>query len=330
MQESIDYKKKVGVVVDMGGTMIKIGVVRDGVILSNTTVVAGSHSSLRDKLPEVGDKIDLLLAENNYTPTAIGLAFPGIVDATTNTILSKYVKYPDARDLNLDQWALDRWNIPLLIENDARAALLGEWRYGAGNGCDDIVLVTLGTGFGSAVMIGGKLLRGRNHLAGNLGGHITINIKGAVCNCGNIGCLETECSSWAIENYVKSLAEFKNSNFKDATDVSFRTIFQAAASGDKFMSSVLDHFLYVWSVGIINLIHAYDPQKVIIGGGVMRSKDVILPYVQKMVNRHSWLKEGSIEMVAAEQIEFAGLLGIYHLLSGLKKVDTARKVVSRK
>lgn len=314
MQNS-SHSNVVGIVVDMGGTMIKIGIVRDGVILSNLRVPADSHMSLRDKIDEIAGEIDVLIQRGSYTPIGVGIAFPGIVDINSSKILSRYVKYPDAQEVDLSKWANERWSLPLVVENDARAALLGEWRYGAGTGYNDLALVTLGTGFGSAVMINGKLLRGRHHFAGNLGGHMTINLHGPVCNCGNIGCLETECSSWAIGNYIRSRPDFGTSGFKGGTELSFRTIFQAAARQDKFMSEVLIHCLNVWSTGIINFIHAYDPERIIIGGGVMKSQDVILPHVRRMVKEHSWIRDDAVEIVPAEQVEFAGLLGMYHLLS---------------
>ncbi|AYB34857.1 ROK family protein [Chryseolinea soli] len=309
---------EVGIAIDMGGTTIKIGIVRDGDVLDHAIVVAGSHSSLKMKLVEIGDIIDSLLSKGKYTPLGIGLAFPGIVDARANKIISKYVKYPDAQQMNLSQWAAERWQLPIVLENDARAALLGEWRYGAGKGCDDLVLVTLGTGFGTAAMMNGTLLRGRNHIAGNLGGHITINLQGSICNCGNIGCLETECSAWAIDHYVRNLEGFNQSTIKEAKEISFRNIFHASATGDAFAIKVLKHCLNVWSIGVISLVHAYDPEKVIVGGGIMKSKEVIIPHISEMIKKHSWIKDGSVDVVSAEQIDFAGILGMYHLISSLK------------
>jgi len=304
---------KVGIVIDMGGTMIKIGIVREGILLSNTSLIAGNHSSLKERLNEIGDVVDELLSGKAYQPIGVGIAFPGIVNSSSGKILSRYVKYPDAQEINLPEWAMNRWSLPLVIENDARAALVGEWKYGAGKGNDNLVLVTLGTGFGSAVMIDGKLLRGKNHLAGNLGGHMTINLSGRQCNCGNIGCLETECSSWAIGNYVRNLSGYEKNQFKDQ-EISFKNIFKASAEGNEFMSNVVEHCLKAWSLGIISLIHAYDPDLVIIGGGVMKSEAMILPYVKKMVAQHSWVKEETLLIHTACEIEFAGLLGMYHLL----------------
>ncbi|MBT1688032.1 ROK family protein [Dawidia soli] len=319
---------EVGVVIDMGGTMIKIGLVADGKLLAHTKVDAESRVNLEQRLQGVGDVVEGLLREHGLTPTGVGVAFPGIVDAGNKKILSRYVKYPDAQDFDLSAWAHRRWGVPLAVENDARAALMGEWQYGAGQQCDNLVLVTLGTGFGSAVLIDGKLLRGRNHVAGNLGGHMTLNVHGSTCNCGNIGCLETECSAWALEDYVRRQQGFAGSALAREQEITFKAVFAGSREGNALAKEVLAHCLKVWSLGIISLIHAYDPERIIIGGGIMKSQDVIIPAVREMVATHSWVKDNVPEIVPAVQTEFAGVLGMYHALSTLGKGRHALKGVS--
>lgn len=310
---------EVGVVIDMGGTMIKIGLVAAGKILAHTKVDAESRVSLEQRLQRVGDVVDAMLREHGLAPMGVGVAFPGIVDAGNKKILSRYVKYPDAQDFNLAAWAERRWGAPLAVENDARAALIGEWQYGAGQQCDNLVLVTLGTGFGSAVLIEGRLLRGRNHVAGNLGGHMTINVHGRTCNCGNIGCLETECSAWALPEYVRQQPGFAGSALAGEPEITFKAVFAWSLAGDALARDVLAHCLKVWSLGIVSLVHAYDPARIIIGGGIMKSQDVIIPAVRAVVAKHSWVKDNVPEIVPAVQTEFAGVLGMYHALSTLWK-----------
>jgi glucokinase len=311
---------EVGVVIDMGGTMIKIGLVADGKILAHTKVDADADVSLEQRLQGVGDVVDDLLREHGLTSMGVGLAFPGIVDAGNKRILSRYVKYPDAQDFDLTAWAGRRWGVPLAVENDARAALIGEWQYGAGRQCDNLVLVTLGTGFGSAVLLDGKLLRGRNHVAGNLGGHMTINVHGSTCNCGNIGCLETEASAWALGDFVRQRPGFAGSVLAREPEVTFKSVFAGSRADDALAKDVLAHCLKVWSLGIISLIHAYDPERVIIGGGIMKSQDIIIPAVREMVGKHSWVKDRVPEIVPAVQTEFAGGLGMYHALVTLAEL----------
>lgn len=316
--------QEVGIGIDMGGTRIKIGVVHDGKILYNTKVEAAAHVSLQQRLSELADIIDQVLLKPGYRLTGIGVAFPGIVDSVNSRILSKYVKYPDAQGVDLRLWAQQRWNVPLVAENDARAALVGEWQYGAGKDCNDLLLVTLGTGVGTAVMMDGRMLRGKHYLAGNLGGHMTINLNGNVCNCGNIGCLESEGSTWALDRNIRHAPGFHNSALSKADELSFHAVFTLANEGDALALQTRDHCLRAWSLGIISLVHAYDPQRIVIGGGIMKSKDLILPYVKEMVDRYSWSKDNGVEIVAAEQVEFAGILGMYHLITEYNKENRAR------
>jgi len=302
----------------MGGTRIKIGLVHKGELIADASIAASAHISLAERLVEIGDQVDRLLTQTGSTPTGIGIAFPGIVDSVHHKILSRYVKYPDAQEVDLPDWAMRRWHIPLALENDARAALVGEWQYGSGRGVQDLVLITLGTGVGSAVMMEGRMLKGRHFLAGNLGGHMTINLHGGICNCGNIGCLETEGSTWALEDIVRRSPGYEASALSHESEIGFYTVFKLADQGDVLSEGVSQQILKAWSLGIINLIHAYDPERVVIGGGVMRSKDRIIPVIREMIQKHSWLKENEPHIVAAEQPDFAGILGMSHLVSMLK------------
>jgi len=306
----------------MGGTKIKLGLIGDGNVIAQASLPASSHISLVTRLAELGDKIDELLAENNAEPVGIGIAFPGIIDNIRYKVLSKYVKYPDAQDVDFSQWATERWNIPVAVENDAKAALVGEWQFGSGKGANDLVLITLGTGVGSAVMIGGKVLSGRNFIAGNLGGHMTINMHGKTCNCGNIGCLETEGSTWALADEVRNVPRFTGSSLSGESDIDFKNLFRHAEEGDSLAAQVRDKCLKAWSLGIINLIHAFDPEKIVIGGGIMESQHILLPHIQHMIVTHSWVKNNPPELLAAKHPQLAGILGMYHLLTEGKNAHT--------
>lgn len=306
---------EVGVGIDMGGTSIKIGLVKDGKLLAGTKIQAAAHITLSQRLDEIADQVDLFLNDHGCTPFGIGIAYPGIVNSAEKKILSRYVKYPDAQKINLPLWAQERWGIPLAFENDARAALLGEWQYGAGRRCDNLVLITLGTGVGSAVLINGKMLRGRNHLAGNLGGHISINLHGDECNCGNIGCVESEASTWALQKIASRSANFPTSSLRNEKEINFNSVFTWADKGDALALEIKANCLRAWAMGIINLIISYDPERVVIGGGIMNSKDLIIPYVKEMIKKDIWIKDNPIEFAPAEQLEYAAILGMYYLLT---------------
>jgi glucokinase len=305
----------VGVGIDMGGTTIKIGLVKHSQIIAAAKIPASSHTTLSQRLNELADGVDSLLKEHSCTPAGIGIAFPGIVNSDEKRILSKYVKYPDAQKINISSWTTERWGVPFAFENDARAALLGEWQYGAGRGCDNLVLITLGTGVGTAVLINGKMLKGKNYLAGSLGGHVSINLHGDECNCGGIGCVESEASTWALQKNITRSSKFNTSALSREEEINFNTVFMWAGKGDELALEVKENCQRAWTTGIINLIVSYDPERVVIGGGVMNSKDVIIPYVKNMIKKNIWIKDNHIEIVPSEQLEYAGVLGMSYLLT---------------
>ena len=304
-----------GIGIDMGGTRIKIGLVRNGEILASCVIQSSAHVSLEERLRDIGEHVDQILQKNHCTPTGVGIAFPGIVDTIENKILSRYVKFPDAQGVNLSQWAQNKWGIPLALENDARAALVGEWKFGAGKSCDNLVLITLGTGVGTAALINGRLLHGKHYLAGSLGGHMSINLHGDVCNCGNLGCVESEASTWALQKIAARYPDFNGSALAKEPELNFDLVFSHAKNGDGTAIAIRDHALMAWTLAIINLIHAYDPERIVIGGGIMKSKELIVPFVQNMIKKDTWINDHVIDLVPAEHVEYAGILGMCHLIT---------------
>jgi len=302
---------------DLGGTRIKFGVMDEGRLVSTASIVVPSSEHFAAVLPDIERQIDNMLQEGGYDSLqGIGMAFPTIVDSDNMKLLYKYVKYNDANDIDLKGWARSKWNAPLAMENDARAALVGEWQYGAGQGSDNLVMITIGTGVGSAALMNGQLLKGTNYLAGNIGGHQIIRFDGVPCNCGNTGCLESEASSWALPDILKKHPGYAGSAFDTGAErPDFEAVFRLAGAGDAFSLSVRNRCMDVWFNGILNLIFSFDPEKVIIGGGVMHSADVILPYIQHKINHASWLPANPARMVAAQQPDWAGVLGAGYLAS---------------
>jgi glucokinase len=307
------------VAIDLGGTRIKFGLVEKGRLLDSANVTVPSSDSFAAVLPVVEEQVAMMMQKAGVNAIeGIGMAFPTIVDSDRMRLLYKYVKYNDANDLDLLGWARQKWNAPLVMENDARAALVGEWQQGAGKGTDNLVMVTIGTGVGSAALINGRLLKGSHYLAGNLGGHQIIRFDGVRCNCGNVGCLESEASSWSLPERMKSDSRYTESAFahkdnQSPANADFEAVFSRAEAGDAFALDVRNRSLDAWAAGILNLVYAYDPERVVIGGGVMHSAAVILPYIQQYINQAAWLPQQAVEVVAAQNPDWAGVLGMGYL-----------------
>jgi glucokinase len=299
---------------DLGGTRIKFGLISNGQCVVTSSLAIPSSERFATVLPLIEAEIYRMMRECGFTRLdGIGMAFPTIVDSDRMRLLYQYVKYTDANDLDLTTWAKARWNATLVMENDARAALVGEWQFGAGKGVDNLVMVTLGTGVGSAALVNGRLLKGSHYLAGNLGGHQTIRFDGKRCNCGNVGCLESEASSWALPEMIKRHVLYPESPFAQGENSDFEAVFRLATAGDSLAISIRDHCLEAWAAGILNLVYAYDPDRIVIGGGVMHSAALILPFIQQKIAQAAWLPANAVQVVAAEQPDWAGVLGMGYL-----------------
>ena len=303
---------------DMGGTHIGCGIVRDNELLGSTSLDSELAGSLESLLPCVTEALRTLLKESEATAeecAGIAIGFPGIVDVRNGRILSTLKKYEDAIHLDLKRWAIEQFGLGLRIENDARMALLGEQYAGAAQGVQDVVMITLGTGIGGAAMMLGKLVRGTHAQAACLGGHMPVNYRGHKCACGNVGCAEAEASGWSLLRIVRETPGFDKSSLASAAQIDFQTLFAAARKGDAVASAVQQHCLNVWAVNAVALIHAYDPEVVVFGGGVMQSADVILSFVEEHVGTHAWTSWGTPRVCAAMLGGNAALLGAVPLLS---------------
>jgi len=305
------------IAIDLGGTFIKIGLLKNGELIVRKEIPAQSASGLKSQLPELESVINQLLQTNQLSAKdvlGIGFSFAGLVDSVENRILSTNQKYDDGPETDLVGWARTKWNWPLFAMNDARMALLGEWQHGAGKDFENLVMITLGTGIGSAVLIGGELLIGKHFQAGNLGGHFVVNHHGTVCTCGNVGCVEAEASTWRLPSLLKEHPEFDESAIKNEKILDFRALFHHAGNNDKVAKEVLEHCLSAWAAGIITMIHAFDPEMIILSGGIMKSSAIILPALQEKVNQLAWTPWGKVKLVEAKFPDSAALFGADYLV----------------
>ncbi|MBS1661867.1 MAG: ROK family protein, partial [Bacteroidetes bacterium] len=257
--------------IDLGGTRVKLGLVLAGTVVARRTMAANVAGGLEASLRAVDVEIGELLREAGGVQLGgIGLAFPGLVDPVASKVLSTNKQFADALTVDLRAWARDRWGVGFFMDNDARMATVGEWKYGAGRGTDDLVVMTIGTGIGTSVILEGKLLRGRHFQAGCLGGHLSVRYDGRPCNCGNMGCMEAYGATWSLVERVREAPEFPQSVLSAAPVIDFEALFAAADGGDALARRMEEDCLGIWSAGIVNMIHAYDPEVVVLGGGVMK------------------------------------------------------------
>lgn len=304
---------------DIGGTRIKAGIVQ-GSVVSNVTIEAlagkGAASDVLSQIVQIGKQ---LIAGREVA--AIGMSVKGIIDPhhgvilSVNEALSSSVGEPIAERLACE------FGVPTRLENDARMYTLGELLYGAGRTATNIVCLTLGTGVGCGVALGRRILRGPHGLSGILGGHITVQIDGPRCTCGNVGCLEALIGTGAlIYEVTEALARGRPSTLREVplSSLSPQHIFAASAAGDELAQEVVQRFAQHLGAGVVSLIHAHDPDLVVLGGGVAAAAEQFLPAVQAYVYRHTWTLPGlQARVTTAELREAAALAGVAAYARGL-------------
>jgi glucokinase len=303
--------------VDLGGTHANCAIVEDKKVVRSQLVQTGGHARLEFTLPEFANTLRVLAAAEKMDfeeLAGIAIGFCGLIDGAKKRVVSTNAKYEDAPDLDLQAWASLELGLPLWLENDARMALLGEWHAGAAMGSDDVVMVTLGTGMGTAAMIEGRVLKGKHFQAGCLGGHFPMRLEGARCTCGAVGCAESEAAGWSLPRICREWPGFETSLLA-TVELNFENLFRCAEANDHVAVSVREHCLKVWAANAVALIHAYDPEILVYGGGVMRSGDLVVKYVQDYVTRHAWTGWGKVRVAAAQLGNNAALLGAIPLIA---------------
>ncbi|MCC6679501.1 MAG: ROK family protein [Phycisphaeraceae bacterium] len=280
--------------IDAGCTNVKVVAVdARGAILADVQIPShndGSHSaSVKAALTQLLDKLD-------HRPTTLGIAAPGLPSPDARRIVSLPGRDTDVE--GLDWTTFLAWPTPVPVLNDAQAALVAEAWCGAAAGCDNVVLLTLGTGVGGAMIVDGRLLRGHLGRAGHLG-HISQDIHGPLGILNIPGPLEDQLG----ESTVKRRTHDRFTSNRD--------LLEAAQAGDSEAQQHWQHMIRSLAVGIASLINVADPQVVVIGGGVAASGDALFGPVRQLLSQFEWRPTGGdgVPIVPAALGRFAGAIG---------------------
>jgi N-acetylglucosamine repressor len=224
----------------------------------------------------------------------IGVGMHGIVN--TETGVSLYAPFFDTYNIPIKSELESEYEMLVKVENDAKTMTLGESWIGNGNQASTLVGINVGNGIGAGITINGELYQGEHFIAGEIG-HMTIDLSGPLCSCGNYGCLQALAAGPAIaENAIKSLKTGRSSKIIELVDgelerINGVIIHEAAKQGDSFSIELLNQTGRYLGIGITNLIHMVNPERIILGGGVAQAGDFILEPIKKAIKSRGLTEE---------------------------------------
>ncbi len=318
-------KKDLIIGVDFGATFIKTGLLNiHGHIIKKSAFSSKGYAS-RDKLIDrIALEVNTIMAPAKSRVLGLGVGVPGPVDYKRGVIYN-LTNVKGWRNVPLRDILKKKVGMPVFIDNDANAACVGEARWGAGKGYKDIVCITLGSGVGTAVILDGKIYRGRGYSAAEMG-HICIDRNGPKCNCGANGCIETFLgNSYIVKAAVKDLKQGKRSVLLKLADgrysnITPKLIDQAARMGDKFCTDIWKQAGENLGIGLTGIVNTFNPEIIIIGGGLSKAGELLFSSVRETVKgRAMKVFTSDLRIKRARFIEDAGTFGAASLvLDGVK------------
>jgi glucokinase len=238
-----------------------------------------------------------------------GLAVPGTVDPL-NGIISNAPNIPCLEGFNLAAVLSQEMNLPVILENDANAAAVGENWLGASKDAQNSICITLGTGVGGGIIIGGKVLRGADGTAAEIG-HICVEPNGAPCGCGSRGCVEQYSSAQAIVRLTRELKKrYPKSKFTEKNNFTALEIYTAGKSGDELALEVFRQQGYYLGIALANLINILNSEVIVIGGGAAAGWDLFMPAALEQIRLRAYRQPAErVKIVSAVCGDDAGILG---------------------
>ena len=296
--------------VDIGGTKLATVVAdANGQILNKVCQPTESHRGFEHAIKLIVDMIDQLLHLEQFTRdqiSAIGISCGGPLDTKTGVVYSP-PNLPDWDAIPLADIVESEFKIRPVIENDANAGALAEWRFGAGRGYNHVVFMTMSTGIGAGIVVDGRILHGASDCAGEVGHQVLIP-NGPVCGCGNRGCLEAICSGPAIAQRAQEKVR-KNPHTKilDLVDDNIEAIrseevLEAAKSADPLALDLIHEISFYMGWGIANLVNIINPDIVLIGTIAVAAGDLLLDPIRRTVLEMSMQRSGEIVKIMPAQL----------------------------
>jgi glucokinase len=306
------------VAIDLGGTKIAAALVTpSGKILHRDRVPTMASEGPKRVIERLCALIASVLKDTSLTSSnlgAISVAAAGVIDMA-NGLVSASPNLPGWNSVPLCRITGERFGVPSYLINDAKAAAVGEHEFGAGMGTNNLIVLTLGTGIGGGIIAGGRLYLGQSGAAGEVG-HMTIDVSGPKCPCGNTGCWELYASGTAMEREASNrlsvgTASSLNAVLRSSGNVvTARQIEAAARQGDRLALEIMAWSSKNIGVGLANLVNIFNPEMIVTGGGLSNIGDLLIkPAIDTMRARSFALPANTVRVVASTMGEDAGMLG---------------------
>ena len=303
--------------IDIGGTNTVFGIVdARGTVLASASIKTQKHANITDYIDELYEELSKLIVTNDAVDKIAGIGI-GAPNANYFTgEIADGVNLPWPTPIPLADLVSEKFSIPVAITNDANAAAIGEMTYGAARGMKDFIMITLGTGVGSGIVINGQMVYGHDGFAGELGHVIMKRNNGRTCGCGRTGCLETYASATGVARTAREFLEARATEPSllrnmDIASITSKDVYDAAMAGDKLAKDVFDFTGNILGEAFADFIAFSSPEAIILFGGLAKSGDLLMKPLKESMDKNTMaVFKGKVKLLMSELKESdAAVLG---------------------
>lgn len=278
--------------IDIGGTNTVFGIVdARGIVIASGSIKTGKHNNIEDYLDELYTEASRLIEANEATDKIHGIGIGAPNANYFNGMIEDGVNLPWPTPIPLAKLVSDKFGIPVAITNDANAAAIGEMTYGAARGLKDFIMITLGTGVGSGIVINGQVVYGHDGFAGELGHVIVKRNNGRLCGCGRTGCLEAYCSATGVARTAREFLEIRANEPSllrniPIEDITSKDVYDAAMNGDKLARDVFEYTGTILGEAMADMMVFSSPAAFILFGGLAESGELLLKPLRNAMDKN--------------------------------------------
>ena len=302
--------------IDMGGTNTAFGIVdARGTVIASSSIKTGKHSKIEDYIDELYTEINRIIVANDAEGKINGIGI-GAPNANYFTgVIEDGVNLPWPTPIPLADLISKKFGIPCVITNDANAAAIGEMTYGAARGLKDFIMITLGTGVGSGIVVNGQMVYGHDGFAGELGHVIMKRNNGRVCGCGRTGCLEAYCSATGVARTAREFLEIRDDKSLlreyDIENITSKDVYDCAVKGDKLAIDIFNYTGTILGEALADFVTFSSPEAFVIFGGLTKSGDYIMNPIREAFDKNIMkVFKGKVKILISELKESdAAVLG---------------------